>query len=299
MNLQSGLTCVACRQPVWEDDGFCEACGAVLVRAVLTESRHEIDEGIVAGVTDVGSVRRRNEDALRIHSIDHAAFAVVCDGVASAAAGHLAAHAGAETASHVLRAALRSPEGERRMEPEAVMSTAMDAAQQAVLQVPWESGAESPACTWTSALWDGATITVGSVGDSRAYWITADEAKQLTVDDSWAQEQIDAGLMTDSAARRAPQAHAITRWLGADAPAGPFRVTSMRRVGRGRIVVCSDGLWQYTPTAAALAGVIASAPATTGSLAVARSLVDAALAAGGHDNITVAVIDIDIDIDID
>jgi len=64
----------------------------------------------------------------------------------------------------------------------------------------------------------------------------------------------------------------------------------------GRVVVCSDGLWNYTPAAHELAALTESAPDRASSIDVAQRLTRAALAAGGHDNITVAVVSIDPDV---
>ncbi len=75
----------------------------------------------------------------------------------------------------------------------------------------------------SARVWDGDEVTVGSLGDSRAYWIGADGARRLTVDDSWAREQVDAGVLDERDAEADPRAHAITRWLGADAPDEPPR----------------------------------------------------------------------------
>jgi len=60
----------------------------------------------------------------------------------------------------------------------------------------------------------------------------------------------------------------------------------------GRLVLCTDGLWNYTPGAAELAKLLDDLPTAASAAAVARSLTDTALARGGHDNITVAVVDV-------
>jgi serine/threonine protein phosphatase PrpC len=58
-------------------------------------------------------------------------------------------------------------------------------------------------------------------------------------------------------------------------------------------VLCTDGLWNYAPTAEELGGLIDALPDGAAPAAVARSLADMANDRGGHDNITVAVVDID------
>jgi serine/threonine protein phosphatase PrpC len=84
-------------------------------------------------------------------------------------------------------------------------------------------------------------------------------------------------------------AHTITRWLGRDAdPAWTPRLSQFRPDGPGRLVLCSDGLWNYAETAAE----VAAAAAAGEPLEVATRLVDFANGKGGHDNITVIVIDI-------
>lgn len=99
---------------------------------------------------------------------------------------------------------------------------------------------------------------IGWLGDSRAYWIAPSVARQLTVDDSWASEQ----------------------------------VVTVAPTASGRLVLCTDGLWNYAPGAADLAELLDDLPAAASAAAVARSLTDIALARGGHDNITVAVVDV-------
>ena len=80
------------------------------------------------------------------------------------------------------------------------------------------TGSGGPSCTFVAAIVEDGTGVVGSVGDSRAYWFGDDgSAVCLTVDDSWAAEQIRAGTPR-AEAEAGPHAHTITRWLGTDCP---------------------------------------------------------------------------------
>jgi serine/threonine protein phosphatase PrpC len=135
-------------------------------------------------------------------------------------------------------------------------------------------------------------ITVGNVGDSRAYWLPEPPTppQQLTVDDSLAQELITAGAAADSEAVQRG-AHTLTRWLGADSEAKPWSESSVHTItpaGRGWLLMCSDGLWNYLPDAADIAQLCTGLD----TAAAARALVQYAMDAGGQDNITVAVVPI-------
>ncbi len=124
-----------------------------------------------------------------------------------------------------------------------------------------------------------------NIGDSRAYWLPdVGVGKQLSVDDSAAQLQIEAGVPSKQA-ETGPQAHAITRWLGKDAPDLAPRVGQLTIDGPGWVLVCSDGLWNYASEPADLAAQIQQA-ATSDPAALALALVDFANASGGADNIT-------------
>src|SRR2546429_7900567 len=105
-------------------------------------------------------------------------------------------------------------------------------------------------------MWDGRDITVASVGDSRAYWIGTDAAARLTIDDSWASAQVEAGFMTEAESIVDPRAHAITNWIGTDAPSDPPRTSSFRPDAPGRLIVGTDGLSNYLPTAGDLAAAV-------------------------------------------
>jgi PPM family protein phosphatase len=284
--------CRVCGELAPAGDRFCEGCGAPLTPGVVVDdpNHREIDTRVAAGVSDRGRVHRRNEDAMQIEALEQCVLAVVCDGVSSSTAPDAASAAAAAAAAEVLASSVRDGSDDAV----ASMRDAIKAAQVAVVDVPWTRTRSrgAPSCTFVGGRWDGREITVGSVGDSRAYWVDDTSAQLLTVDDSWAQEQVAEGLMSEAEAQQHQLAHAITRWLGEDAPDGAAQVTTFTPPTRGRLVLCSDGLWNYADTAERLGGLVREHPVDTPPLEVARALTRVALDAGGRDNITVVVIDV-------
>jgi serine/threonine protein phosphatase PrpC len=291
--------CAGCGAALGADDSFCEQCGARAGndRDVATNDRAgdrvEVDLVGIAGVSDRGRVHRRNEDAFAIEAPgERSAVAVVCDGISSASAGDMAAQTAARVAAAALSAAAREqPSADGR----SAVGEAVRAAHAAVAEVPWTTrvGRAVPSCTLVCALWRGAEIVIGSVGDSRAYWTDVTGTRQLTVDDSWAEEQVAEGLMSAAEAMRDPRSHSITHWIGADAPDRPARVVTLTPERPGRLLLCSDGLWNYVASDPALHHLIGLLPPETSAAALARALTDVALHRGGRDNITVVVIDVD------
>lgn len=290
---QTGLSCPSCGAPLQPGDRFCERCGARLdePRSAEGDLRIELDLGVAAAVSDQGLVHHRNEDSFRLEVRGRNAVVVVCDGISSASAGNVAARDAAKAAGTVLSRAIADP----GRDPRDSIVEAIKAAVEAVIQVEWTTRVKrvDPSCTLVSAICRGGEITVGWVGDSRAYWFDAAEAHQLTVDDSFAEEGIAKGLLTPEQAARSPFLHSITHWVGPDAPERPPRLVELRPERPGRLVLCTDGMWNYAPSARELGSLIEALPPDAAPAAVARSLTDMANNRGGHDNITVAVVDID------
>lgn len=153
-------------------------------------------------------------------------------------------------------------------------------------------GVSPPSCTFACAVLEDRLLVAGWVGDSRVYWLPDDgPAVQLSADDSWAGEAIAAGIVSREDAERAPQAHAITRWFGVDAPDPRARTAARLLDGDGWVLVCSDGLWNYCSPAAQVQGLLAQAVQRSGPDPgdLARELLAWAKLQGGHDNITVAL----------
>ena len=153
-------------------------------------------------------------------------------------------------------------------------------------------GADPPSCTFLCARYAAAEgLTVGWLGDCRAYAIGSQGTHRLTTDHSWGSEAVAAGRLTQAEADRDDRSHAITRWLGADA--GPLDpdVVHLGPVDEPTwFVLCSDGAWNYLASVEELAELVQGDDAP---LEVARRLVAHAIAGGGHDNITAVVAHLD------
>ena len=287
-----GGACPGCGGVAFSD-GYCDQCGRL---APDPRDHIELDLGLVAGVTDRGLRHSRNEDAMALAVLegpDHpspASIIVSCDGVSTSRDPHIASLLAAELIRDRLVESLGRGEA-----ADAAMTAAIAAAQLAVADLaedPDEPG-NSSCATAVAAVVEQGRVTVGSVGDSRVYWLsqTTADSRQLTVDDSWAGMMVSEGILAEADAYRSPQAHTIIRWLGADAPDEPARVVSFVPDGPGLVLACSDGLWNYVPEAAKLAelAVPTGAGAWGGLQAAANSLCAVALEGGGHDNITVTL----------
>ncbi|MFJ8046296.1 PP2C family protein-serine/threonine phosphatase [Kitasatospora sp. NPDC096147] len=290
--------CVHCGAAELTVEGYCESCGNAQPRP--RDHQERAVEG-VAGVTDRGLRHHRNEDAFtvattRLPSGEPAVLAVVCDGVSSSARPDEASEAAVRAAAAYLTGAL-----ERGQRPDQAMRDAIGEASRAVTELAKDGirtpggSLNSPACTYVSAVSAAGLVTIGWVGDTRAYWIPDDREAavpyRLTEDDSWAARVVAIGLMSEAEAYADPRAHAITGWLGADAEDLEPHTVSFTPHVPGVLLVCTDGLWNYAEAAEALAERVRP-DARTEPLAAARQLVEFAVAAGGHDNITVAVLPI-------
>ncbi|MDN3351373.1 protein phosphatase 2C domain-containing protein [Actinomadura sp. DC4] len=280
--------CPGCGASAISGDGYCDQCG---LRQPDGTDHVEAEAAGSAGVSDRGLRHSRNEDAMALTGTAGGVAAVVCDGVSSSSRPEEASRIAADTGA----AALAELHGSGT-DAETATRTAAERAAEAVagLVAPpsgetTQPAGEPPSCTYVSALAHGGSVTVGWIGDSRAYWLPAGGGgERLTDDDSWAGEMVSSGAMTEEEAERHPNAHVITAWLGADAGELDTHVRTITPDEAGVVLVCSDGLWNYLPEPAELA---AAAPdAASAPLAAARALTQLALEAGGRDNITVVVI---------
>ncbi|QDH11049.1 serine/threonine protein phosphatase [Nocardioides dongxiaopingii] len=289
--------CLQCGGAVGPD-GYCESCGS----KQPSERDHfrEAPADWVAGACDRGIRHSRNEDAMALFATGDRAVLVVLDGVSNTDDSHLASLAGARAARDALVVPMPSGMGTAESRAAAVTRTfaaAVDGAQRSIVALTPEGSTQPPSATFSAVVVEGRTagrarLHVANIGDSRCYWLPdAGDGVQLTVDDSVAQVQIAAGASRQEA-EQGPQGHAITRWLGIDAPDLAPRVTSLDVAGPGWVLNCSDGLWNYASEPQELADQVAAA-ATTDPQALALALVAFANARGGQDNITAVLARVD------
>jgi len=277
--------CVSCNAAAADitDDGWCQQCGH---KQPAPEDHVVADHGWFAIVSDRGRVHRTNEDAGAVAARPGGVALVVCDGVSSTDESQHASQNAARTVIGVVESA-RNDSIERALVDAAV------AAQREIVEVTASSSTEPPSCTMVAAVADiegaVAQLTIGWLGDSRAYWLGDADATQLTRDHSWAMEQRDLGELDPATIDADPRASSITRWLGADSQDTTPQITRAEVDLPGTLLVCSDGLWNYARTEAELHELVTAAGADEAPLERAERLVAFANAQGGHDNITVAV----------
>jgi len=281
-----------------------EALGHIVMDLAPPDGPHEL-----ADLVDAGLKRDHNEDATAIASGvlkgEPWAVLVVCDGVSSSTHADRASKIASTTTRDALAHFLRS--GDVAFEgAQSAMATAIRAAHVAVCATPIDAlpprGPDAPpspgppGTTIVAAIVFRHRVIVGWVGDSRAYWVTEAGAELLTRDHSWVNETVAKGEMTEAEAMVAPLAHALTRCLG------PLEVGEGGQIqeiepevrvrdlpGAGDLVLCTDGLWNYFPSAPEVAGVVQAAGPDASAGLLARCLVNHALWRGGGDNVSVAV----------
>ncbi|MFI6812359.1 protein phosphatase 2C domain-containing protein [Nonomuraea sp. NPDC050328] len=247
--------CTACGAAATDDSGFCPDCGTRLPQG-RDHLETELEPGGAAGVTDLGLRRRRNEDAMALGAAGGLTVAVVCDGVATSPRADEAAQAAADLAVERLLADLGGGADAKEATVRACAAAASAVAAMGTVE-------DAPACTYVSAVVAPGEITVGWLGDSRAYWLPEGGPGRL--------------LTTDDVASHG----VISSWLGADAEPEDAHVLSFSPDLPGLLLACTDGLWEY---------LTGDFPAAGTPLERARLLLRHALDSGGRDNVTIVLI---------
>ncbi len=228
-----------------------------------------------ATATHVGQVRSGNEDS--VHPPDGGAgpgpvLTLVADGMGG--------HVGGEVASRVAVEAAVAAEGS----PEERVVAANRAVVARVLAEPALSGMGT---TLTVAEIDEhGKLSIGHVGDSRAYLFRDGALTRITTDHSVVAELLEAGRITEEEVHTHPQRSLVTRALGMARWIDVDTFSEQLRPG-DRVLLCSDGL----TTMLSDDEVGAALRTCESAEEAAQALVDLANQAGGHDNITVVVVD--------
>jgi PPM family protein phosphatase len=224
------------------------------------------------GKTDVGRQRSVNEDSLVIAP----PFFAVADGMGGAKAGEVASAMAAETFQG------ESDSGEPA---EAQLTRILREANRRIYELAVSDDSHrGMGTTVTAAKVTGNEVSLGHVGDSRAYRMRDGELEQLTRDHSLVAELERSGQITPEAAEHHPQRSIITRALG---PEPDVQVDTYTLAGRDGdlFLICSDGLTSMISDDE-LTSILRSSDTLDEA---ADSLVRAANQSGGKDNITVVL----------
>ncbi len=231
----------------------------------------------VGHATDTGRKRRRNEDE---YVVAPPLFAVA-DGMGGAQAGELA--------SSLAAGAVRDDEHADGGSGERHVAELIQEANRRVYQRSSEDAAVSGmGTTMTVALVEDSTVSIGHVGDSRAYLIRDGRLEQLTEDHSLVAELVRSGQLSPEEAETHPQRSVITRALGSDPDVDVDTFSVEARPG-DLFMLCSDGLTSMVDDEVILETV---EQRRDNLQSAAKALIKAANKGGGEDNITVVFFEI-------
>ncbi len=237
-----------------------------------------------AAITHPGLVREGNEDAFLVWADSH--LAVVADGMGGHSGGEVASAIAVESIRDVLVTSGSPASLEAGRDR---VFTAVQTAHRRINDLSDRQAELRGMGTTIVALWVlGARALVVHVGDSRLYRLRGGTLEQVTGDHSLAQELKNRGILDTQGMQSFPNKHILTQALGGKNTVVPE--ASVLDVCPGdRFVLCSDGLSDFVHSK--LVRAFTGTPSTPE--VQARTLVEAALANGGKDNVTVVVVHID------
>jgi len=247
-------------------------------------------------ICHVGAVRERNDDSCLVFESQVGGYFkmmpfglyIVADGMGGHANGHLASKVASRVASHeivenIYLPLLRDADGGSPTPIQEVLVNAGQKANTAVYEIDKEADSGT---TLTGVLLLGRRLYALHVGDSRAYIYTDSELEQITTDHSLVQRLQEVGQLTEEEAAFYQYRHVLLRAVG-QADAVDVDTYMQRLPKNGRLLLCSDGLCSMI-TDKEIQAIMAKDGGLDDTV---EELFTAAIAAGGHDNITIILVD--------
>ncbi|HJW72121.1 MAG TPA: Stp1/IreP family PP2C-type Ser/Thr phosphatase [Geothrix sp.] len=245
---------------------------------------------LAAGNTDVGCVRKHNEDSFLADT--QLGLFLVADGLGGHAAGEVASRIVVETVAQFIGQTMEkdrtwpvqydpslSYDGNR-------LKVSLHLANRAIVEdIRQNPERETMGSTVVAALFHGSKVTLAHVGDSRAYVLHPDGIRQVTRDHSWVAEQVANGILTASEARVHPFRNVITQALGNGGDLD-VEVQELELSKSERLLLCSDGLSGMVGDQQILDIVGTSKDLSS----AVELLISTAKDHGGEDNVTVILV---------
>lgn len=247
-----------------------------------------------SGKTDIGKVRKGNEDFLHLDPVNH--VYAVCDGMG----GHQAGEVASRAAAGVLGAAYKTLQADLladdRLVPLENLPARGDllirairlANRQVCSRAAADPSLSGMGTTIVAVVFEEDLMSVAHVGDSRAYRLAPDHLEPLTSDHSWSMEIQNAQKLTEEEANKLVGKNVITRALGVrETVEVDYR---QLKVSKGDVfILCSDGLCGF----AGDDEIFQAAGPHRGNLDdITEALVALALEKGGADNVTIVAVEV-------
>lgn len=241
------------------------------------------DDNIPAAMTDIGCERDINEDRYAVVDCPSGQAWIVCDGMGGVVGGELAAQLAIDT----IRRALENGDYENSS---SAINVAIEEANRIILLRRQNPAFGSMGTTVVAAMFCDEEVTICHAGDSRAYVLRGSEIKQITVDHTYVQDLLERGEITADQVQDHPQAHVLTRCLGA---APRLQIDNKKfwiwplteNEKEDKLILCSDGLYSHVDDAE-----IADICSNSSPQEACVKLVELAKARGGYDNITISIL---------
>lgn len=234
-----------------------------------------------AAITHPGLVREGNEDAFLVWTDSH--LAVVADGMGGHSGGEVASAIAVESIRDVLVTQGTASDAEHGRD---LLFLAVETAHRRINELSDRQVQLRGMGTTLVVMWVlGKQALVVHVGDSRLYRLRDGQLDQVTGDHSLAQELKNRGILDTQGMQTFPNKHILTQALGGKSVVTPD-ASVLDILPGDRFVLCSDGLSDFVDRK--LVSAFLGTPSKPD--VQARTLVEAALANGGKDNVTVVVV---------
>jgi protein phosphatase len=266
---------------------------------LIPSKQHHLE---VFAVTDAGSQGRINEDSYEISSFKLSKddetpvlVAVIADGIG----GHKAGEIASKIAVATVISAIADSDGS---DPIWVLKSALLEANHSItLEAEDDESRQGIGSTVVCALVIDQALYIATLGDSRIYLIRDQFVQQLNIDHTWVQEALDSGIINEEEAHNHPRRHLIRSYLGSADPIKPDLRLYMdlnenqeqAKANQGlplvpgdQVMLCTDGLTDLVADEEFLE-ILTSGGSEDERL---DKLVDLANLRGGHDNITIILL---------
>jgi protein phosphatase len=233
---------------------------------------------MVGMLSDIGEVRKVNEDFLGFYENPEMKLYVVSDGMGGHNAGEVASKLAVDTIIQHIK------DSEQVEDKEEMLVDAIINANMKIYEVSKTNHSlNGMGTTVTACLVDESNMIVANVGDSRCYIISEGQIKQITKDHSLVQELVDSGSITQAEAEVHPNKNIITRSLGTS-PNVNVDTFSVDLATVYKVILCTDGLSNSVSSEEILT-ILKSRD----NESACKELVELSKQRGGRDNITVIV----------